>query len=169
MTGRSGGRRLGDMGAWLGPMLVTLIVTGIIGAGLAPEQASGRFFLAGTYRGLTSSDDIHYRKLAFEVSRRSVFDFRFESGHRCSDGQLHRTGFVLKGKAAIDRSTGRFRFRLSSPAYEVARYSGRLKDDYAYGKLRIRYRTDPEGNPDPNGSLVCDTGRLTWRARLRRR
>jgi hypothetical protein len=87
----------------------------------------------------------------------------------CADGRvggLNLPGSVAKRWAKLRKA--RFDLRFSKarfPAQAGTRVTGRLKERSASGTLRIMLRVSASsGNVDPEGTVVCDTGKRKWTA-----
>jgi hypothetical protein len=120
----------------------------------------------GTYKGETSAGD----PISFKVTRsKRVSRFSFSQVHlTCTDGDEFDTGTITTPPdvSFVITRGGRFGFEARNPAggngYDVA---GRIASPKGKGTLRVFARF-AEGNvPDPDGSILCDSGELTYRVK----
>jgi hypothetical protein len=118
----------------------------------------------GTYRGTTTRGE----GVGFNVSRSQMLTSVSFTNIllACTDGDRFRATQRLPVTARISR-TGRFSVQATG-AGSGGRAGGRIRSLRASGTLRIFARFDPQNQPDPNGSVLCDSGTLRWRATKRR-
>jgi hypothetical protein len=110
--------------------------------------------------------------LTFVAAKTRVRRLSFDAQRvRCSDGRrgaINLPGPVAKRSARLRHARFDLRFSRSDyPAQAGSRVAGRLKGRKASGTVRMVLRLNASsGEIDPAGTIVCDTGRLKWSAKL---
>ena len=147
------------------PALVALAVA-------APAVAAT--FQSGSYEGTTSQINKQtgkHRKITFKADavNGEVTKIKFYAKGTCTDGgtsgRLHGTP-PERLFADVD-DTGHFNMVAKSPSgATTVRVQGDLAGSKASGTLSVKSRFNSKTNePDPNGSIRCSTGKVTWSAK----
>ena len=156
-------RRISRLAA---PALVALVAA-------APAVAAT--FESGDYAGHTSQINKRtgkHRKFTFHADavNNEVNKIVFYATGKCSDGGK---SYGQQGKSPnrlfgdVDE-TGHFDVKAKSPSGgTTVRVVGDLAGSRATGWLRVKSRFNAQTNEsDPNGSIRCDTGKVTWSAKV---
>ena len=139
-------------------VLVVALLCLIVALPAYPKHRSGR------YKGpvlLTGAD------VSFTVSGgrvRAVTVTSLAAG--CSDRArpFRITPSIKKIEAAVSRD--KFVYSEANTA-ETFVFGGKLSGKSGSGQMRDKAKLNAQGQPDPNGTIVCDTGWLSWRAKRR--
>jgi hypothetical protein len=133
---------------------------------LACAPAATAAVSPGTFKGKTDHD----QPVQFKVTRAGeLTGFAFKRVKlRCSDGDRVPLSRVDSGREKLTISdAGKFSFTFSYDAGDRWSASGTIDGRKARGKLRFKVRFDADGNPTPNGSILCDSGTLRFSAKNR--
>jgi hypothetical protein len=142
-----------------------LVAACVLTAGGVAEAAVRK----GVYTGRTSARD----PFSFRVDKRKrVYLVSFRRVHlTCTDGDEFDTGTITSPRSErfVTTRRGRWGFRARNDSLGNGHdVSGRVRSPRARGTLRVFARFDENNQPDPNGSIMCDSGTLTWTAKRRR-
>lgn len=141
---------------------------------LASVALSGALVLAPAALGASSSraqKGTSSQGLTIKLSKAKSFGrtFSYQAAMHCSDGTTF-TDAVFSDDVAVKK--GKFKSRYVSDAGAVrTSVSGTVKGNRASGKLRIIEHYSPTANAqgflplDAHGSVVCDSGTVTWKTR----
>jgi hypothetical protein len=132
---------------------------------LAMAPAATAAVSSGTYKGRTDKD----QPVRFKVTRKKqLTDFSFRRLKlRCSDGDSVPLGKVGSGPEKLTISAhGRFDFDVTYDDGDKWTASGKIKGERASGKLRFTVRFNSDGDPDPHGDVLCDSGTRHFSAKL---
>ena len=128
---------------------------------LVPASALG-VHRPGSYKGKTSQRG---GEVSFRAGKASVRSFRVTASWRCSDGERFTNTATIRPSMRISRR-GRFGGRHENrrhPDAGAARVRGRVVGRRARGSFAATLRFSGE-KPDPKGTALCSTGRITWSA-----
>jgi hypothetical protein len=143
-----------------------LISAAVFATALACAPGAGAAVKAGTFKGKTDRD----QPVQFEVTKdRKLTGFTFRRFElRCSDGDRVPVGRVGSGRSKLTiTGSGKFSFTVDYEDGDRWTASGTIKGDRASGKLRFKVRFNSEGEPDPDGEVLCDSGTRRFKAALR--
>jgi hypothetical protein len=144
---------------------VVALCTGLLGGGAATAQAAVKI-QAGLYTGLTEQDaEVSLRVAA---NKKSVFRYSFEGAVlECSDGQARQLEGTSTGSTKFKLNRQRkFGFQGTHPSgAALVKVNGKIgAKGRASGTLRMQALVDETNSLNPEGTIVCDTGRLRWLA-----
>jgi hypothetical protein len=140
-------------------------VAGLAGL-LACAPAAAGAVSAGTYKGKTDRDQPVQFKVTHE-GKLTGFAFK-RLKLRCSDGDTVQLGRVDSGNDTLTiTDAGKFSFSVTYDDGDKWTASGTIDGRRAKGKLRFRVRFDSDGNPTPDGSVLCDSGTRRFTAKNR--
>lgn len=142
----------------------TIVVAMLVAGGATVAEAAVK---SGTYKGSIKGAGTIVLKVDSE--KRLVKFVRTNITAKCSDGtkatnkKLTTTGF------APIAANGTFVWKADPEDVEASghswRLAGTINSPKASGTLKETVRFDAAGEPDPNGSVRCTTGKLKWAAR----
>jgi hypothetical protein len=133
---------------------------------VAAPAATGAAVKHGTFAGKTDAG----QPVKFTVTRgKKLTDFSFKRFNlKCSDGDTVPLGQVASGPDKMTiTSAGKFSFSVDYDDGDKWKASGTIIGKRAKGKLRFQVRFDSEGNPTPDGEVLCDSGTRRFTAKLR--
>jgi hypothetical protein len=139
---------------------------GLAGLLVCAPVASAAAVSHGTFKGKTE----RHQPVQFKVTRAGeLTGFAFKRVKlRCSDGDRLTLGQVDTGRERLAiTDAGKFSFTFSYDAGDKWSASGTIDGRKAKGKLRFKLRFDEDGNPTPNGPVLCDSGALRFTAKNR--
>ena len=130
-----------------------LFAAGLLVMALCAPTAAAAAFKTGAFKGKSAHGPI-----SFKASKTSVSKLKFKLSFNCTDGDAFTydmSGFpnvkVKLAKKGVVFSNGdkskRFLFRIT-----------KLKGKTAKGVVHAKWTFNEFDAPDPNGSVVCDTG-----------
>jgi hypothetical protein len=141
-------------------------VAGIAGMLAVVPAAGAAAVKAGDFAGKTDNG----KPVAFKVTRgKKLTEFSFRRLKlSCTDGDVVPLGRVASGpdKFVITKA-GKFSFTVGYDDGDKWDASGTIIGDRAKGKVRFTVRFDSDGNPTPDGDVVCDSGTRRFTAKLR--
>jgi hypothetical protein len=144
------------------PSLISVAAVLLVSAATA-WGATATGFATGKYRGKSDQG----LKVSFRAGKQQVTGFAFKETGTCSNGQKSN-GTQGPFTMTID-AKGRFSASGASPSGATrSRIIGKLSGKQASGTFRIDTRFDASGNPDPNGTVRCTSGKVHWTATKRR-
>ena len=140
---------------------VAVLLASAIGAQAVTNIDSGK------YKGKTSKGN----PITFRVthSKKLTHFTHNKLKMKCSDGDSFRLSKLDSGAKRLSISpTGRFAFTVtySNGGEWVAK--GRIKGRRAKGTLKMTVRFNSDDKPDPDGNIVCRSGKLKVKAKHRR-
>jgi hypothetical protein len=147
--------------------LVCALLAGML---LVPASVAQAKWERGYYSGKTADGAA---TASFEAGRRAVKSFAFNKLKiTCSDGIVRVSSQRDFVPMRVNATTGKFQGkspgfaeRLTVPVAFGIGVQGTLENGRARGKLHVFYRMSPEGSLSPTGSITCDSGPRSWRAR----
>jgi hypothetical protein len=143
-------------------LLAAACAAGALAFAPAAEAAVG----SGTYKG----KDDRKQAVQFKVTKdKRLVHFSYSRFKlSCSDGDRLPVKRAESGGSRLTITPGgKFSFTVSYDDGDEWTASGTIKGRRARGKIRFKVRFDAEGQPDPNGSVVCDSGKRRFTAKLR--
>ena len=141
-----------------------IVVVAIAIAGASVAQAA---ITPGTYKG--SVEGAGSIVLKIDSKKRLVKFVRTKITVKCDDGTSATNSKITTTGVAPIKSDGTFVWK--ADAEDVAasghnwRLAGTVRSPNASGTLKETVRFDSAGEPDPNGSVSCTTGKLRWSAK----
>ena len=142
----------------------SLALAGIAGL-IACAPAADAAVRSGTFKGRTDT----HQPVQFTVTKsKKVTDFAFRGVElNCSDGEYVKLGRIDSDDAKLTVKRGKFSFSADYEDGANWRANGTILGRRAKGKLRFRVSFTAEGEPDPDGDVVCDSGTRRFEAKLR--
>jgi hypothetical protein len=128
----------------------------------AAEAAVG----SGTYKG----KDDRKQGVQFKVTKaKQLVHFSYSRFKlSCSDGDRVPVKRADSGRSKLTITpSGKFSFTVTYADGDEWTASGTIKGKRAKGKIRFKVRFNAEGEPDPNGAVLCDSGTRRFTAKLR--
>jgi hypothetical protein len=144
----------------------SVALAGIAGLLACAPAAAVAKVKAGTFSGQTDKG----APVKFEVTRgKKLTGFSFRRVDlRCSDGDVVRLGKVASGPKKITvTKRGKFSFSVTYDDGDKWQVNGTIIRDRAKGKLRFTVRFNSDGDPTPDGEILCDSGTRRFTAKLR--
>ncbi len=142
---------------------ITILAAGVVAGATVAEAA----VTPGTYKGsIKGAGSI---TLKIDSKKRLVKFVRTKITVKCDDGTTATNSKITTTGVAPIKSDGTFVWK--ADAEDVAesghdwRFAGTVKSPKASGTLKETVRFDAAGDPDPNGSVRCSTGKLKWSAK----
>ena len=137
---------------------------------LIPASVAQASWEKGYYSGKTADGKA---EVSFQAMRRAISSFAFNKVKvTCSDGIARVASVRDFVRMRINSGTGKFRGktpgfdeRLTAPVDFAISVRGTMLSRRARGSVQVFYRTTPEGALSPTGSITCDSGPVSWRAR----
>jgi hypothetical protein len=124
-------------------------VVGTVSAAAAPP---------GRYRGTTAQK----LSISFSVLGGSVRELVLQERGQCSTGQVSNGE---QGPISAPIRNGKFVYYGKSPSGATSsQISGTFKGSRAVGTFKITARFNDAGDADPNGTITCTTGVVSWSA-----
>ncbi|MDQ3935076.1 MAG: hypothetical protein M3340_10670 [Actinomycetota bacterium] len=142
--------------------LIILVAIAVAGATVAEAAVT-----PGTYKGSVKSAGSITLKI--DSKKRLVKFVRTNIKVKCDDGTSATNSKITTTGVAPIKSDGTFVWK--ADAEDVAesghnwRLGGTVKSPNASGTLKETVRFNAAGEPDPNGSVSCTTGKLRWSAK----
>ena len=139
----------------------------LVGILVLPAGVAQANWTKGSYSGQTAGGGT----VSFEATGRAARHFAFDRVPvACSDGSAGLASQNDSDPARVNRRSGRFKAKsdgfdtrfTSEEVLFVTSLKGKLKGTRARGRLRVYYRTTPDGALSPTGSIACDSGVVKW-------
>jgi hypothetical protein len=136
------------------------LVAAILALGAVVGTVSAAAAPPGVYRGTTAQK----LSISFTVLGGSVKKLVVKERGNCSTGQVSNG---TQGPISAPIRNGKFVYHGKSPSgATTSQISGTFKGSRAMGTFRITARFNDAGHADPNGTITCTTGVVSWSATL---
>jgi hypothetical protein len=139
------------------------LAVGVLGGAAAAEAAVQK----GTYKGRSSQDT----SVSFKVTSDSKHVIRFAFGtttFTCDDGDTFTAeGLTTPASERLKIKRGKFGYTTVRGGGDEVTVEGRIKGRTASGAITRTARFNAQNEPDANGSVLCQTGPITWTAKTK--
>ena len=149
-----------------------LVLVAVIVLALAVPAYAAVTYQSGRYEGHTSQKNSEgkHRKISFHANfdAGELTNIKFVSTGTCTDGGTsHGTQGDKDHKLfANPDPNGDFHFTTYSKNKATKlTMRGHIEGRKASGTFRVTSHFDKQGNSDPNGKVVCTSGKVTWSAK----
>ena len=143
------------------------IMAALIAGAVATASVAEAAVTPGTYRGSIKGAGSIVLKV--DSKRRLVKFVRTKITVKCSDGTEATNSKITTTGVAPIKSDGTFVWKADAEDVEQSghnwRLAGTIKSPNGSGTLKETVRFNAAGEPDPNGSVTCSTGKLRWSAK----
>ena len=121
-------------------------------------------FTPGKYGGKTKQG----KKISFKANAETneITSLKFKERGKCNNGDRSRGA---QGPLSTDiADSGKFHITgTSTSGATKLTFNGKISGSKAHGSFTVKSRFNSAGNPDPNGSVKCTTGKVKWSAKKR--
>jgi hypothetical protein len=144
---------------------VVVLLAGAVGAQATANVDSG------TYKGKvskTNPDTGRKPVVTFKVTKSKKLNHFTHKGlyMKCSDGDHFNLQELDSGKKRLNiRDNGTFGFTVTYTNGGKWKVSGRIKGHKAHGTVKMTVRFNSDNNADPNGNILCTSGKRKWTAK----
>jgi hypothetical protein len=149
-----------------------LVLVAVLVLALAVPAYAAVTWQSGRYEGHTSQKNSKgkFRKISFHANYDAgeLNNIKFVSTGTCTDGgDSHGTqGGKGSHLYAYPGAKGNFKFTsYSADKSTKLTMQGHIEGSKASGSFRVTSHYDKQGRSDPNGSVTCTTGKVTWSAK----